>query len=79
MGGADGDITTTADNLALESFQINPDGTLVGSFSDGTKRKFGQIALANFNNPPGLEKVGGSMYRQTNNSGVPEILSLIHI
>lgn len=58
--------------LAMESFQINPDGKLVGSFSDGTKRVFGQIALTTFNNPPGLEKVGGSMYRQTNNSGVPD-------
>lgn len=60
-------------DLAMESFQINPDGKLVGSFSDGTKRVFGQIALANFNNPPGLEKVGGSMYRQTTNSGVAQL------
>ncbi len=73
MGGEDGDIETTADNLAMESFQINPDGKLVGAFSDGTKRVFGQIAMATFNNPPGLEKVGGSMYRQTTNSGVPDI------
>ena len=59
--------------IALESFQINPDGKLVGAFNDGTKRAFGQIAMATFNNPPGLEKVGGSMYRQTTNSGVPDI------
>ncbi|QQR99521.1 MAG: flagellar hook-basal body complex protein [Austwickia sp.] len=58
--------------ISMESFQINPDGKLVGSFSDGTKRIFGQVALTTFNNPPGLEKVGGSMYRQTTNSGVPE-------
>ncbi|WP_116115068.1 flagellar hook protein FlgE [Austwickia chelonae] len=72
--GGDGAAGGTAANadLALESFQINKDGKLVGSFSDGTKRVFGQIALTTFNNPPGLEKVGGSMYRQTNNSGVPQ-------
>ena len=71
MYGADG-APGGGDDVALESFQINPDGKLVGSFSDGTKRSFGQIALTTFNNPPGLEKVGGSMYRQTNNSGVPD-------
>ena len=58
--------------VAMESYQINPDGKLVGSFSDGSKRVFGQLALTNFNNPPGLEKVGGSMYRETTNSGGPE-------
>ena len=72
LQGADGTLGTP-DDIALESFQINPDGTLVGSFSDGTKRAFGQVALTTFNNPPGLEKVGGSMYRQTNNSGVPDV------
>ena len=74
MQGMDNAVggTTDAKDLALESFQINPDGKLVGSFSDGTKRVFGQIALTTFNNPPGLEKVGGSMYRQTNNSGVAD-------
>ncbi|MCA0437360.1 MAG: flagellar hook-basal body complex protein [Austwickia sp.] len=64
--------TAVNKDLALESFQINPDGKMVGSFSDGTKRVFGQIALTTFNNPPGLEKVGGSMYRQTNNSGIAD-------
>ncbi|WP_255574085.1 flagellar hook protein FlgE [Austwickia sp. TVS 96-490-7B] len=74
MQGMDNAAGGTVQNkdLAMESFQINPDGKLVGSFSDGTKRVFGQIALTTFNNPPGLEKVGGSMYRQTNNSGVPD-------
>jgi flagellar hook protein FlgE len=48
---------------------MSPDGTLVGVFSNGLKQSLGQIALANFNNPAGLEKVGGSMYRTTVNSG----------
>ncbi len=72
LQGEDGTFGTS-DDLAMESFQINPDGTLVGAFSDGTKRAFGKMALATFNNPPGLEKVGGSFYRQTTNSGVPDI------
>lgn len=73
--GGDNAVGGTGANvdLALESFQINPDGKIVGAFSDGTKRVFGQVALATFNNPQGLEKVGGSMYRQTTNSGVAQL------
>jgi flagellar hook protein FlgE len=58
---------------SLEGFSLSPDGTLVGVFSNGLKEKLGQIALASFNNPPGLEKVGGSMYRSTVNSGTPQL------
>jgi flagellar hook protein FlgE len=54
---------------SLQSFTISPDGTVVGVFSNGLKQSLAQIALASFNNPPGLEKVGGSMYRTTVNSG----------
>ena len=53
----------------LQAFSMSPDGTLVGVFSNGLKQPLGQVALANFNNPAGLEKVGGSMYRTTVNSG----------
>jgi flagellar hook protein FlgE len=42
-------------------------------FSNGMKESLGQIALANFNNPPGLEKVGDSMYRTTVNSGAVQL------
>jgi flagellar hook protein FlgE len=53
----------------LQAFTLSPDGTLVGVFSNGLKNALAQVALANFNNPTGLEKVGGSMYRSTVNSG----------
>ena len=55
----------------LQAFTISPDGTLVGVFSNGMKQPLAQVALAAFNNPPGLEKAGGSNYRTTVNSGVP--------
>ena len=57
----------------LRSFSISPGGILTGVFSNGQTRAVGQIALANFNNPQGLEKVGNSMYRVTVNSGVPQV------
>ena len=58
---------------SLQSFTLSPDGTLLGIFSNGQKQALGQVAVANFNNPPGLEKVGGSLYRDTSNSGTPAV------
>jgi flagellar hook protein FlgE len=57
----------------LQSFTMSPDGTLLGLFSNGLKQSLGQVAVANFNNPPGLEKAGGSLYRDTSNSGTASI------
>jgi flagellar hook protein FlgE len=56
---------------SLQAFSIAPDGTVVGVFSNGLREPLAQIALATFNNPPGLEKVGDSRFRATVNSGVP--------
>jgi flagellar hook protein FlgE len=58
---------------SLQAFSISPDGTLVGVFSNGLKQPLAQVALAAFNNPPGLEKVGNSDYRATVNSGAPQL------
>jgi flagellar hook protein FlgE len=58
---------------SLQAFTMSPDGTLVGVFSNGLKQPLAQVALSNFNNPAGLEKVGGSMYRTTVNSGTSQL------
>ena len=58
---------------SLQSFTLGGDGTLIGVFSNGLKQPLGRVALANFNNPPGLEKAGGSLYRDTVNSGVANV------
>jgi flagellar hook protein FlgE len=57
----------------LQSFTVGQDGTIEGSFSNGTKEAIGRIALANFSNPSGLENVGNSNYVSTSNSGVAEL------
>ena len=57
---------------ALQQFKIGPDGTVVGVFSNGEQTALGQLALANFNNPGGLEKVGNTSFRATTNSGLPQ-------
>ncbi len=53
----------------LEAFKIDQSGTITGVYSNGTNRMLGQIALASFTNPGGLEKVGESSYVVSNNSG----------
>jgi len=58
---------------SLQGFSITKDGQLVGSFTNGLRKPLGQIALASFNNSAGLEKAGGSMFRTTVNSGVPQM------
>lgn len=58
---------------SLSSFSISKDGMVVGVFSNGLKRTLAQLALANFNNPTGLEKAGESAWRSTVNSGEPRL------
>jgi len=58
---------------ALQSFTIGQDGIVTGVFSNGRTRAIGQIALATFGNPGGLEKVGGSLYRPSVNSGLAQV------
>jgi len=57
----------------LSSYSVSNTGEIVGVFSNGLKQILGQVALANFNNVNGLEKIGDSMYRSTVNSGLAQI------
>lgn len=56
----------------LESYTLGADGTLTGTFSNGTQRAIAQVVLGNVNNPAGLQKTGGSGYTVTANSGAIE-------
>ena len=53
----------------LENFQIDQTGNITGVYSNGTNRVLGQVALATFTNPGGLEKNGETSYVVSNNSG----------
>lgn len=57
----------------LQGMSLSADGTLVGVFSNGLKQNLAQIAMASFNNPGGLEKVGNSSFRTSVNSGNAQI------
>jgi flagellar hook protein FlgE len=57
----------------LNAYSFTETGEIVGVFSNGLTQVMGQVAMANFNNVSGLEKVGNSMYRMTVNSGLPQV------
>ncbi|NIA18593.1 MAG: flagellar hook-basal body complex protein [Simkaniaceae bacterium] len=58
---------------SLNGFQIDVDGAIFGSFTNGEKMELGHIALAKFNNPSGLNKVSGSNFIDTIDSGIAQI------
>lgn len=56
---------------SLQGYSIGADGVVTGLFTNGLTRNLGQIAMANFANPGGLERMGNNLWRQTDNSGIP--------
>lgn len=57
----------------LNGKTIDVNGNIVGSFTNNRTQVLGQIALADFDNPGGLQKVGNTMFAVTSNSGAPKI------
>ena len=55
----------------LTSYVIGEDGTIRGVFSNGISRDLGQVRLARFSNPGGLEQRGQNLYAQGINTGLP--------
>lgn len=55
----------------LAGFSIAGDGLIQGSYSNGQTRTLGQIILANFINPQGLNPVGDGHWVETSSSGQP--------
>lgn len=56
-------------NGQLDSISIDQFGKITGRFTNGVLKTLGQVALANFTNPSGLQRDGGSAYLETVNSG----------
>jgi flagellar hook protein FlgE len=56
----------------LQSFNVSQSGVIVGSYSNGRSKAIGQVALAVFTNPEGLERIAGA-WRETANSGLAQV------
>jgi flagellar hook protein FlgE len=53
----------------LQDLSVATDGKITGRYSNGQTKLLGQIAVAVFQNPAGLEKVGSNLFVVTANSG----------
>jgi flagellar hook protein FlgE len=63
-----GSPTGTVDSVSIDS-----QGEIVASFGAGRTVTVGQIALANFNNPQGLVRVGTNRFGQSEASGIVNV------
>lgn len=52
---------------------IDSNGIISGKFSNGRQQVLGQVAMAVFSNPGGLDKIGDNLYTTSNNSGNAQI------
>ena len=59
--------------VELTSYSVGPDGKLRGLFTDQVQRDMAQVAIADFNNPMGLERVGETSFRESANSGAAQL------
>lgn len=57
----------------LTGFSIGPDGIVQARYSNGQNVAQGQIVLANFTNPQGLQPMGNNLFVETSASGQPLI------
>lgn len=53
----------------LTGLSVDTSGKIYGTYNNGDNRLLGQIAVASFSNPAGLESKGGNLFAETQNSG----------
>lgn len=53
----------------LSGFNIGADGMIQGRYTNGQSALLGQVVLANFANPNGLQPLGNNMWSETSTSG----------
>ncbi len=74
--GASATSSVTQNGMRAESVSsiaINTEGQIVAAFSNGSTLTIAQLAIANFNNPPGLVKLGLNRYGESEAAGVVNI------
>ncbi len=55
----------------LAGYNVGSDGTILGRYSNGQSKTLGQVVLANFANPNGLNSLGGNAWAESIDSGSP--------
>ncbi len=57
----------------LTSYSVGNDGTITGSYDNGQRRDLARVAIASFENPSGLQQMGGTLFAVSSNSGAAHI------
>lgn len=57
------------ETIRIKTFTIEKDGQIKAVLENGEVSLLGQISMASFKNPAGLEKIGRNLFTRTNNSG----------
>lgn len=55
----------------LSSFAAGPDGIITGRYTNGQSATLGQVIVAGFTNPNGLQSLGDNAWGETSTSGPP--------
>ncbi len=61
--------TTAPGGATVENLTITRDGTIIGTFDNGSTEELARIAIANIPNPEGLFSLGGGKFAETPTSG----------
>jgi flagellar hook protein FlgE len=56
------------DPAEVKAFSISQDGSVIGVAADGTSSVVAQLGVMKVVNPSGLEKLGGNLYKMTQNA-----------
>jgi flagellar hook protein FlgE len=57
----------------IDNLSIAADGSIVATFGAGQTVAVGQLALASFNNPKGLVKLGSNRFGESQAAGIPNV------
>jgi flagellar hook protein FlgE len=55
----------------LAGFNVGGDGMILGRYTNGKTAVLGQVVMANFANPNGLQQLGNNMWAESATSGTP--------
>ena len=57
----------------ISNISVDGEGQIIATFGAGQTVAVGQLALANFNNPKGLVKLGANRYGESQAAGIPNV------
>ncbi|MDG1481683.1 MAG: flagellar hook protein FlgE [Myxococcota bacterium] len=58
---------------SITSVEVDTDGTIYGTYTNGQELALGQVVLADFSAPTELDRIGGTFFRATAASGAPAV------